>query len=110
MVVHEKYENTVIEEELPQGDKDLPDFDETIENYDENKARAKQSSEFKYTVCKKAYRHEASLNRHAKKVHTDGSETFSWELCDLKFTRKDNLYVHKRKVHNAYHLNWDAIT
>ena len=109
MVVHEKYENTVMEEELPQGYKDLPDFDETIENYDENKAQAKQSPEFKCTVCKKEYRHEASLNRHTKKVHTDGSETFPCDLCDLKFTRKDNLYVHKRKVHNAYHLNLDAI-
>jgi hypothetical protein len=44
MVVQEEYESTVIEEELPQGDKDLPDFDETIEDYDELEQSNHQSS------------------------------------------------------------------
>ena len=107
MVVHKINENTVIEEELPQFD--LPDFEETIKNNDENKAQAKQSPVSKCKVCNKEYRHEASLKRHTNKVHTDASETFPCDMCDLKCTRKDNLYVHKRKVHNAYHLNLDAI-
>ena len=62
----------------------------------------------KCKICKKAFGHKVSLERH-KTLHTENNPIFHCDYCERSYKRKDSLAKHMRVVHKRHNINMDAL-
>ena len=75
----------------------------TALNYHTDRVHTMSIQEEKCPICKLAFGHKISLNRHMK-IHQKPHDLHKCSLCDKEFSRKDKLNKHTKTVHRKINV------